>query len=68
MYIYLLCLIFVYVKDMILKESDLSGIDIVDNEMENINDIRKKIIEKADILIEKSFQSQVNILYLYKIF
>jgi len=44
--------------DMILKESDLSGIDIVDNEMENINDIRKKIIEKADILIEKSFQSQ----------
>ena len=67
MYIYLLCLIFVYVKDMILKESDLSGIDIVDNEMENINDIRKKIIEKADILIEKSFQSQVNILYLYKI-
>jgi hypothetical protein len=44
--------------DIILKESDLSGIDIVDNEVENINTIRKKILEKADSLIEQSFQSQ----------
>ncbi|ORX71060.1 hypothetical protein BCR32DRAFT_225581 [Anaeromyces robustus] len=44
--------------DMILKESDLSNIDIVDNEVENINTIRKQIVEKADILIEKSFQTQ----------
>ena len=62
MYIYLLCLIFVYVKDMILKESDLSGIEIVDNEVENINNIRKQVLEKADVLIEKSFQTQVNII------
>jgi len=44
--------------DIILKESDLSGIDIVDNEVENINNIRKQILEKSDNLIEKSFQSQ----------
>ncbi|ORX43656.1 hypothetical protein BCR36DRAFT_360882 [Piromyces finnis] len=44
--------------DIILKESDLSGIDIVDNEVENINNIRKQILEKADVLIEKSFHAQ----------
>ena len=47
---------------MILKESDLSGIEIVDNEVENINNIRKQVLEKADVLIEKSFQTQVNII------